>query len=198
MLAAPGEVVRETKWVEIVADAVRADLADSEQSLEIKTQFKIPYGYEIRGCRGEPEAEAIPFATDFIVVENYPDGGWKPRVVVEAKVDTINTHDAITYSYKAASHRSVFPYLRYGIILGNRRHYPLPGRLYRHGTQFDFMISFREHEPSPKELEAFQALLLEEVRASRALEHMIYESRKRSRDHHTLFHRRLTLADIGT
>lgn len=190
--------MQETEWVELIADAVRADLVDSDQSLRIQTQLKIPYGYEIRAYREEPETEAISFATDFIVVEDYPDGSWKPRVVVEAKVGGITTHDAITYSHKAANHKAVFPYLRYGIMLGNRQHYPLPGRLYRHGSQFDFMISFKEHEPSLKELEAFQVILLEEVQASRALENMIYQSRKRDRDHHTLFHRKLTVDDIST
>ena len=188
--------MRETEWVELVARAMKRDLAALDQSLRVETQFKLPYGYEIRAYRDEPEAEAISFATDFIVVED-TDDVWKPRVVVEAKVDSVTTHDAITYSHKAANHRSVFPYLRYGIMLGNRQHYPLPGRLYRHGTQFDFMISFREHEPSTGELEAFRGVLLEEVRASQKLESMIYESRRRGRDHYTLFHRRLALDDIG-
>ncbi len=190
--------MRETEWVELVAEAVREDFTDSNQSLRIETQLKLAYGYEIRtySKAREPKAEAIEFATDFIVVED-TDGGWKPRVVVEAKVGSVTTHDAITYSQKAANHRAVFPYLRYGIMLGNRQDYPLPGRLYRHGTQFDFMISFREYKPSAKESEAFTGLLKDEVEASRALEKMIYESRKRDRDRHTLFHRRLTLDDIG-
>ena len=59
------------------------------------------------------------------------------------------------------------------------------------------MGSFREHDPSVKELEAFTGLLIDEVEASRALEKMDYESRRRNRDHHTLFHRRLVLDDIG-
>jgi len=189
--------VRETEWVERVADAVKPDLAHSDGSLSIETQFKLPYGYEIRSYIEKPEANAISFATDFIVIEA-TDGGWKPRVVVEAKVGSITTHDAITYSHKAANHKSVFPYLRYGIMLGSRGHYPLPGRLYRHGTQFDFMISFKEDVPSPKEMYRFREVLLEEVEASRALEKMIYESRKRDRDHHTLLHRRLTVEDIST
>lgn len=195
--------MRETEGVELVADAVRADLAHSDKSLEIKTQHRMPYGYEIRAYQEKlgseaPQAEAILFATDFIVIEGH-NGSWKPRVVVEAKVgDSITTHDAITYSHKAANHKSVFPYLRYGIMLGNRQHLPLPGRLYRHGTQFDFMISFKEHQLSPKELKAFQSILLDEVRASRALENMIYQSRKKDRDHHTLFHRKLRVSDINT
>jgi hypothetical protein len=83
-------------------------------------------------------------------------------------------------------------------MLGARQNYPLPGRLYRHGTQFDFMISFKEYTLSSKELEAFRDVLLEEVRASQALENMIYQSRRRDRDHHTLFHRRLMLSDVST
>lgn len=190
--------MKETEWVELVADALRPELVISGYYFEIKTQAKIPYGYEIRAYREEPETEAISFATDFIVVEEYPDGSWKPRVVVEAKVGSVTTHDAITYSHKAANHKSVFPYLRYGIMLGDRQHYSLPGRLYRHGTQFDFMISFKDYKLSPKELEAFRNVLLEEVRASQALENMIYQSRKKDRDHHTLFHRRLMVGDIST
>ncbi len=190
--------MRETDWVERVADAVREDFAHRNKFLRIETQLKLPYGYEIRAYQGdrEPRSETIEFATDFVVVE-VSEEGWKPRVVVEAKVYSVTSHDAITYSQKAANHRAVFPYLRYGIMLGNRQHYPLPGRLYRHGTQFDFMVSFREYEPSAKELAAFREVLLEEVRASQALEKMIYESRKKDRPHHTLFHRRLVLDDLG-
>jgi len=147
--------MRETEWVELVADAVRPDLAHSDGALSVETQFKIPYGYEIRTYGAKPETEAISFATDFIVIED-TDGGWKPRVVVEAKVGNITTHDAITYGHKAANHKTVFPYLRYGIMLGSRGHYPLPGRLYRHGTQFDFMISFKEHEPSEREITRYK------------------------------------------
>jgi hypothetical protein len=189
--------VQETEWVERIADAVGPKLVHTDESLTVKTQFKIPYGYEIRVHGENPEAEAISFATDFIIIED-TDGGWKPRVVVEAKVKNISTHDAITYSHKAANHKSVFPYLRYGIMLGDRGHYPLPGRLYRHGTQFDFMISFKEQVPSEKEITRFQAVLLEEVEASRALEKMIYESRKPDRDYHTLLHRKLMVEDIST
>jgi hypothetical protein len=192
--------LRETEWVELIAKAVREDVenSDKDQPLKVRTQLKIPYGNEIRACGKEPVSESISFATDFAVIEEQNDGNWKPRVVIEAKVGSVTTHDSITYSHKAANHKSVFPHLRYGIMLGNRQHYPLPGRLYRHGTQFDFMISFKEDEPSLKEIEAFRDLLLEEVQASRRLENMIYESRKRDRDHHTLFHRRLTVDDIST
>jgi hypothetical protein len=68
-------------------------------------------------------------------------------------------------------------------MLGNREHYPLPGRLYRHGAQFDFMISFRGTDPDKSEMAMFIELLQAEVTASRTLEKILYESRRRDRDH---------------
>ena len=126
-------------------------------------------------------------------MEREDDGRWTPRVVVEAKVGSINTHDAITYSQKAVAHRSVHPYLRYGVMLGNRRHYPLPGRLCRHGSTFDFLISFEGFEPSEQEMRGFNQLLQEEVEASRSLEKVLYGIRKKDRDHYTVLHRQLVL-----
>jgi hypothetical protein len=78
-------------------------------------------------------------------------------------------------------------------MLGNRKHFPLPGRLYRHGVQFDFMISFRGTEPTESETAMFVKLLQDEVTASRTLEKILYESRRKGRDHYTLLHRQLTL-----
>lgn len=40
--------MKETEWVELVAGCIRADMGTSDQALKIKTQLKIPYGYEIR------------------------------------------------------------------------------------------------------------------------------------------------------
>lgn len=76
-------------------------------------------------------------------------------------------------------------------MLGNRGHYPLPGRLYRHGAQFDFMISFAGLETSESEGSAFAELLQAEVSASQTLEKILYESRQRDRDHYTVLHRKL-------
>jgi hypothetical protein len=63
-----GDAVRETEWVELVADAVEPGLTHSNESLKVRTQVKIPYGYEIGAYGDEPETEAISFATDFVVI----------------------------------------------------------------------------------------------------------------------------------
>jgi hypothetical protein len=167
-----------------------------QDGLSLRTRLKVAYGCEILSYGADPELKSVGFETDLAVVETAPDGRWKPRVVVEAKLGSITTHDAITYSQKAASHRAVHPYLRYGIMLGDRRHYPLPGRLYRHGAQFDFMISFRGTEPSEAEMAEFVQLLASEVKASRTLEKILYESRRKGRAHYTLLHRQLKVRQV--
>jgi hypothetical protein len=112
-------------------------------------------------------------------------------VVVEAKILSASTHDAITYSTKAAAHRSVYPYLRYGVILGKRGRFALPGRIFRHGAHFDFMASFRGFRPSSTEMSTFLEVLRSEVHASRTMQSLLFESRKQDRDRYTVFHRKL-------
>ncbi len=159
----------------------------------MSTRLGLTYGYEIRSIGQAGKHSKMDFETDLSILERNTDGTQTPRVVVEAKLGSITTHDAITYSHKASSHKAVFPYLRYGIVLANRGSCPLPGRLYRHGQHFDFMFSFRALNPSRSELNRFIRLLRDEVIASRTMERLIYESRKRDRQKFTVLHRKLVV-----
>ena len=183
--------MNEADWVERIAAELKGQQWLEQDGLALRTGLKIAYGCEIRSYGPQPETQIISFETDLAIIETAEGGRWKPRVVVEAKLGSVTTHDAITYSQKAVSHRAVHPYLRYGIMLGNRKHYPLPGRLYRHGAHFDFMISFRGVESVEFETAMFVELLKGEVAASRTLEKVLYESRRKGRAHYILLHRQL-------
>jgi hypothetical protein len=184
--------MNEAEWVELVAQRVKRPLRASV--IRVETGFRVPYGYEISAYdREEPESTVVRYETDLVLLEDLHDDRWKPRVVVEAKIGSISTHDAITYSHKAATHKAVHPYLRYGIMLGNRRKYPLPGRLFRHGTHFDFMISFKTFEPTRSEMRRFLEVLRSEIEASQTLEKILYDSRRKDRDRYTVLHRKLEL-----
>lgn len=61
---------------------------------------------------------------------------------------------------------NITPYLRYGIMIGGRERYPLPGRLFRHGTNFDFMFSFVGTDPTNAEWKSFKEMILSEVEYS--------------------------------
>ena len=186
--------MKEVEWVkDIVAPSLGERLQPIDPSLSIRVGYRFPYAYEICAYENEKPCNIWPmkYETDLLIIENNNDH-WTPRVIMETKANgSITTHDAITYSHKAATHRQVHPYLRYGILLGGREHYPLPGRLFRHGTQFDFMISWEEHEPKEQELEDTLDVLVKEVEASRILERIIYDSRKRERTHYTVLHKEL-------
>ncbi len=185
--------MNEKEWVELMADRIGGSCISHSDALSVRVGMKLPYGYEIFEYSDAPIDKAIEYETDLVILESLPNDRWKPRLIIECKINSINTHDSITYSQKASSHKSVHPYLRYGVILGNRHDYPLPGRLYRHGMFFDFMMSFESFHPTETEMVRFTRVIHEEIEASRKLEKIIYESRKKDRDKYTLLHRKLEL-----
>ena len=104
------------------------------------TLNKAPYAQEVLSYNSDferDEESTMDFETDLLVYEKADI--IKSHIIIESKINSITTHDAITYIYKAQTHKNVTPYIRYGIMLGNRKHYPLPGRLFRHGTNFDLL-----------------------------------------------------------
>jgi hypothetical protein len=188
--------INENQFMALVLNRINAELIKRGIN-EITTSqgSKLPYAYEILSYdNGTPaEINDISYETDLLVYETTNDQKWKPRVVIEGKLGSVTTHDAITYSQKALTHKNVHPYLRYGILLGDRKHYPLPGRLFRHGAYFDFMLSSRSTELSADELEDLVSLIIEEVEASRNLEEILYNSRNPNRKKFTLLHKPLKL-----
>ena len=180
----------ENEWTKSIAEKLAAEITP----LRIETQKKIPYRQEIESFseNWEPNYRKPDFFETDLVIYEHREGIIKPRVIIEAKIDTVTTHDAITYSRKAEMHKNVIPFLRYGIMLGNRKTYPLPGRLYRHGDQFDFMFSFVGTEPEEHEWSAFVEMVQREVRYSETLEEMLHESRKVGRNRYFMLEKGLT------
>lgn len=186
--------MRENDWTAMIGAKLEAELRD----LFVESLRRIPYSQEIESYSEgwQPNyMNPMRFETDMVVFENV-GGIVKPRVIVEAKLDRITTHDAITYSYKAEKHKAITPYVRYGIMIGEREHYPLPGRLFRHGTNFDFMFSFKGDMPDGTEWEAFVALIQREVLYSRQTEEMLHESRSPGRKHYYMMEKQLVLAEM--
>lgn len=185
--------INEKEWTLVVRDLLGNSL---KGNFEIHAFTKTPYALEVQeygAGENQPTVREMSYETDLVVVETIGDDQWKPRVIIELKIHSITTHDAITYSQKAFTHKTVHPYLRYGILLGNRQHYPLPGRLFRHGAHFDFMASWVSFEPSPTELAGLREILEDEIQASILLEESIYASRSRNRERYTFLHRPLRL-----
>jgi hypothetical protein len=152
----------------------------------------LPYRNEIHAYHDDgyaPMARRITsYQTGILIWETF-DGGWIPRVVIECKIGSVTTHDALTYSAKAASHIQVHPYLRCGILIGELPY--VPARLLKHGTHFDFMAAWPKARASEPEWRAFVAVLTDEVAASRLLGRL--SARGRACERRKLIHRPLSV-----
>lgn len=192
----------ENKWTSTICEKLKE--AFKSEKVYAETLRSLPYTEEILGykkCKDEKEwtaynPESASFETDLIVYEE-ENGLIKPRIVVESKIKSVTTHDAITYSYKAEKHKNITPYLRYGIMIGDRENHPLPGRLFRHGTNFDFMFSFVGMIPMQEEWDAFVCLINNEIKYSKIIEEMLHESRKKDRKHYYMLEKQLFLKEFS-
>ncbi len=192
--------MNERQWVETVQEFIGAFFTKTHPNLDILQGAKLPYANEVLEYQGtEPTVNRpIGYETDLLVIEKSGSGSWKPRVVIECKIDRVTTHDAITYSEKSFFHKRVHPYLRYGILIGNRKNYPLPGRLFRHGLYFDFMASWAGFTSTGVEQADLLDILLDEVESSRSLEEMLFQSRSPTRKRYVVLHKPLRLKESSS
>jgi len=180
--------MKETEWAKLVAEKLDKALS----GFSVEAGKKLIYANEIVEYGVESISyNEMAYETDILVYEINKDGLWKPRVVIESKIGSVTTHDSITYSQKSATHKFVHPYLRYGIFLGHREHHPLPGRLFRHGVHFDFMLSWKDYEPEESEWNILLSIIKQEIKASKQLEDMIFNSRSKKRQKYIAFHKPL-------
>lgn len=187
----------EKSWAKALGTRLSSDLSKYSlqgSTIDVTDGRRLAYKCEVLGYSSDdrPEPELSKYETDLLLSDKNSEGHWVPRVVIECKLK-INTHDALTYSAKAATHKNVHPYLRYGILVcGLER--ALPGRLVKHGAYFDFMLSWKQQEPTAKEWGHYCELLGEELKASRLLQSLFVSNRSRSRKQYHLMHRKLVLA----
>jgi hypothetical protein len=117
-----------------------------------------------------PKRGQSAFQTDLCVFEEIDGKTRIPRVVLEFKKG-LSTHDVLICSSKARRHKEIYPYLRYGLIIGDKE--KIPGKFFTHNEALDFCIaadSFKQHRLH----EIIAKLLKEEIEASRKLERIAF------------------------
>lgn len=186
----------EKEWVKQKLQPMIADMIAGMKGLNVLTRKRLPYTSSVMKYDkdDQPEQEMQSYETDLLIAESFPDTSWLPRVVIETKLGSVTTHDAITYSQKAFAHKNVHPYLRYGILVGDLDG-PLPWRLLAHGGHFDFITVWKGSEPAKTEKEQFDRIVLAEVEASRQLEALIRTRREKNRTRIYSLHRKLVLGN---
>jgi len=83
-----------------------------------------------------------------------------PLVAIETKYSKITTHDILTYSTKAVKHKEIYPYLRYGLIIGDLE--GIPDKFFIHNQGFDFAASLKDIN-NEEELNRIIAELKEQI-----------------------------------
>ena len=89
-----------------------------------------PINYKI------PTRGQYAFQTDILISNDKV-----PLVVIETKYGGFSTHDILTYSTKAIKHKEVYPYLRYGFIVGGQN--TIDRKFFIHNVGFDFAIALK-------------------------------------------------------
>lgn len=84
-----------------------------------------------------PKRGQFAFETDILVEKTHPG---IPLVVIELKFGGFSTHDIITYSSKATRHKEIYPYLRYGFVVGGAD--ALSKKFLTHNQGVDFAMAF--------------------------------------------------------
>jgi hypothetical protein len=148
---------------------------DGHTRIQVAAAARLCYAHEVSEYSkdGNTKSRSRCYQTDLLITEHDSDGRWTPRVIVECKLGKVTTHDALTYSSKAATHKHVHPYLRYGILIGGLGTTSLPPRLVRHGAHFDFMMVWHASSPSEAESAAILRILQDEVIGSRRLQSIL-------------------------
>lgn len=185
----------ERAWVARLGKRLALDFSGPRQSgihLTIETNRHVPYGLDAMSYVGNTLHGhfAKGYQTDLLISDHWRKDGadcWAPRVVIECKLSEVSTHDALTYSAKAATHKHVHPYLRYGFLIGHMGG-PIPWKLFRHGTYFDFIIAWKGRRANATEWPHFLQLLREEVSTARMLAELMTD-RSRARKVYQVFHR---------
>lgn len=106
-----------------------------------------------------PKRGSYAFQTDLLVKKDN-----LPLVVIEAKWNNITSHDVLTYSTKALKHKEVYPYLRYGLIIGGGIKF-LPRRFFIHNQGFDFAFAMNDTN-NYTQIESFFKVIEEQIECS--------------------------------
>jgi hypothetical protein len=166
----------EDEFVTTALDAAHDVLGNPltiQRGANLLYQVTVDNRLELRVDPKHPRRGQSAFQTDLCVLEQIESDVQIPRVVLEFKT-RLTTHDVLTYSAKARKHKQVYPYLRYGLVIGSEA--TIPGRFFTHNESLDFCVAAASYKANRLH-ELIARLLREEVEASRELEKIAFGSR---------------------
>lgn len=165
----------EDQIVEIALTAIKAVIKPPlsiERGASLLYQVTVDNRLTVRVNPRRPMRGHSAFQTDLCIFEEVEEDVRLPRVVLEFKA-TMGTHDVLTYSAKARKHKQIYPYLRYGIIVG--REQKVAAKFFIHNESLDFCCAAATYIAESTLGAMLEDLILAEIRSSKVLEAAAFE-----------------------
>jgi hypothetical protein len=108
-----------------------------------------------------PKRGQYAFQTDILIEKTKPA---IPLVAIELKFGVFSTHDIITYSAKATRHKEIYPYLRYGFVVGGS--HALSKKFLTHNLGVDFAMALAD---LVKDRAEFMKLVTRQIKCAKML-----------------------------
>jgi hypothetical protein len=168
-----GKELTELQFTKELIKTLSPVLIDAKIDSGISVLYEMPIDDDGVVCMGVNadtgqayRGKGTGFEQDILVYEEKLKGNTTimPRVIAEVKYGRVTTHDAIVYSYKAECIKRIYPFCRYGMILGGMK--TIPGRVLRHGRAFDFIFTLA-YPFLPDQISEIGAMFLSELETSR-------------------------------
>ena len=105
-----------------------------------------------------PARGSLAFQTDILIKK-----GDLPLLVIEVKYGGFSTHDVLTYSTKAIKHKEIYPYLRYGFIVGGAS--VITNKFFTHNVGFDFALAM----PDLNDISLLNEIMKSQISSAEAL-----------------------------
>lgn len=142
------EIAFQDLMVELINENLNTKKFKAYRGKSILYELKVDEELNILGNPKNPIRGSGAFETD-VTVFALKNGIEVPFIVIEVK-ENISSHDIITYSNKATRHKSVYPYLRYGLVAYNLD--TIPKRFFKHNESIDFFLAVKKYSKDKKML----------------------------------------------
>jgi len=118
-----------------------------------------------------PKRGDYAFQTDIAIVKRE---GNLPLVIIETKYGAFSSHDVLTYSTKALRHKEIYPYIRYGLVVGGED--KIDNRFFVHNVGLDFAIAIEKIDEA--DLKRLSTIIREQLESAKLLLDIFVKKKK--------------------
>ncbi len=134
--------MKEKEFTEEIQQKLQVKLVDYEVLMGENLVYRVIIDDKIEYKPKNPKKPIrgnLSFQTDLMIKQNSV-----PLVIIEIKYGKFTTHDVLVYSIKAQKHKEIYPYIRYGLLIGDYK--IIYNRFFTHNFGFDFALAIADTE----------------------------------------------------